>query len=124
MRVKKAIKKSLPAVPKVVFWLTPLLVSLEAGISMFLGYLVADFFAGKETNQKGRIRNPFIFDIRSYRIHLHHWLVFLGCLMFAFFLRASVGFPIAIYGFLGGVVVQGIVDYDDWKSVIKKRKHA
>ncbi|MBI4123059.1 MAG: hypothetical protein HY458_01700 [Parcubacteria group bacterium] len=121
--MKKAIKKGLPALPKVVFWLTPLLISLEAGLSMFMGYLIAGFVAGKKSNQQGRIRNPFIFDVRSYRIHVHHWLVFLGCLAFVFVLsRTAFGVPSAIYGFLGGIVVQGIIDYDDWKSVVKKRR--
>ena len=121
--MKKAIKNGLPALPKVVFWLTPLLISLEAGLSMFLGYVIADFVAGKKANQQGRIRNPFIFTMRSYHIHIHHWLVFLGCLAFVFLLSRTVfGVPSAIYGFLGGIVVQGIIDYDDWKSVVKKRR--
>ncbi|HEY4476310.1 MAG: hypothetical protein A3J30_00280 [Candidatus Wildermuthbacteria bacterium RIFCSPLOWO2_02_FULL_47_9c] len=121
--MKEAVKKSLPALPKVVFWLTPLLISLEAGLSMFVGYLIADFVAGKKSSQQGRIRNPFIFNVRSYRIHVHHWLVFLGCIAFAFVLsRTAFGVPSVIYGFLGGIVVQGIMDYDDWKSVIKRKQ--
>ncbi|MDO8655059.1 MAG: hypothetical protein Q7R48_01365 [bacterium] len=120
--MKKAIKRGLPALPKIVFWLTPLLISLEAGFSMFLGYLIADFIAGKKSNQQGRIRNPFIFNVRSYRIHVHHWLVFLGCLVFTLVLsRTAFGVPSVIFGFFGGIVVQGIIDYDDWKSVVKKR---
>jgi len=112
--MKEAVKKSLPALPKVVFWLTPLLISLEAGLSMFVG---------KKSSQQGRIRNPFIFNVRSYRIHVHHWLVFLGCIAFAFVLsRTAFGVPSVIYGFLGGIVVQGIMDYDDWKSVIKRKQ--
>ena len=121
--MKRAIRRTLPALPKIVFWTTPLLLSLEAGVSMFVGYLVADFIAGKDTNQHGRIRNPFIFTVKSYRVHLHHWLVFLGCIAFAFVLnRTAFGVPSAIYGFLGGIVVQGIMDYDDWKSVIKRKQ--
>ena len=119
--IKKSIKKSLPALPKVVFWLTPLLISLEAGLSMFLGYLIADFIAGKKTSEQGRVRS-LVFDMRSYRIHVHHWLVFLGCIAFAFVLsRTAFGVPTVVYGFLGGIVVQGIIDYDDWKSVVRKR---
>ncbi|MBI2452782.1 MAG: hypothetical protein HY603_01205 [Parcubacteria group bacterium] len=119
--MKEAVKKSLPALPKVVFWLTPLLISLEAGLSMFLGYLIADFIAGKKTSERGRIRS-LVFDMRSYRIHVHHWLVFLGCIAFAFVLsKTAFGVPTVVYGFLGGIVVQGIIDYDDWKSVVRKR---
>ena len=99
--------------------LAPMFISFELGLSMFLGYVAADFIAGKNTGDQGRVRN-MVFHIRSYRVHLHHWLLFLFLLLGIYFFNIFLFSPKIFYGFLGGVAVQGVLDYSDWTKIIKK----
>ena len=97
-----------------------MLVSFELGISIMIGYIAARFLAGSETDAKGRFPS-IIFSIKGYGIHLHHWLLSLGFLLAAlgwgFFLIA----PNIFYGFLGGVIAQGILMYEDWPRVVFRK---
>ena len=97
-----------------------MLVSFELGISILIGYIAARFFAGSETNVKGRFPS-LTFSIKEYGIHLHHWLLFLGFLLAAliwgFFIVATNIF----YGFLGGVIAHGILMYEDWPRVVFRK---
>ena len=105
--------------PKIPIGVVPILISLELGISLMLGYLVALFFAGPRTNKQGRIPS-IVFRFRQYRIHLHHWFVFSSVLAVAFVMHFFVLTPLLFYGFLGGVVAQGVFHYQDWKAVIQR----
>ena len=60
---------------------------------------------------------PYTFNqipIGKYILHLHHWLLSLLTLPF-------IQFPL-LKGLLTGGVAHGILMYDDWHEIIKRRK--
>lgn len=94
------------------------LISLQLGLGIILGYFTARLLAGKQTGQQGRIKS-LAFQIGNYKLHLHHWLLSLGVLVFAFFFNLF-HFHF-FYGFIGGWIVQGVFSYKDWKKILSKR---
>ena len=97
----------------------PSIVSIELGISLVIGYLVALFFAGSRTKIQGRVPS-LVFRVRQYRVHVHHWVVFSHVLVFTLVTHFFVITPLLFYGFLGGIVAQGVFHYEDWRTVIQK----
>lgn len=108
--------------PKASLGALPMLISFELGFALFAGYFVAHFVAGKETNERGRFPS-LVFNVKDWRIHLHHWLVFLGIFITALVAHFFIIAPFLFYGFLGGVIAQGILHYDDWPRIVSKQKH-
>jgi len=98
----------------------PMLISFELGISMLLGYFVARYVAGSKVKARGRIPS-FILSFKKYKLHLHHWLVFSNILVVTLILHFFVLTPQLFYGFLGGVIAQGLIYYDDWAEIITRR---
>ena len=114
-------KRILSRFPKESVGVLPfMLVSFELGLSIILGYVAARFCAGSETNTRGRFPS-LVFSFGKYGIHLHHWLLFLGMLLCALAWGFFVIAPSAFYGFLGGVVAQGIITYEDWPRIIFRK---
>jgi hypothetical protein len=106
--------------PKKLFLGMPLAVfSLEIFFGLIVGYLLTDFFSGKEAGLPGKMRS-LAFDIGKWRIHLHHWLCGLGLLVSL--LLVNLPLPQFSFGILGGVIFQGISCYPDWHRVIIKQK--
>ena len=97
-----------------------MLISFELGVSIILGYVAARFFAGSETNTRGRIPS-LTFSIKGYGVHLHHWLSFLGLLLAAVIWGFFIVAPNIFYGFLGGVIAQGILMYEDWPRIVFRK---
>jgi xanthine/uracil permease len=100
------------------------LISLQLGLGIVLGYFTARFLAGKQAGQQGRVRS-LTFQISDYKLHLHHWLLSLGLLAFAFFFNLFQGGDWTVfnflYGFIGGWIIQGVFSYKDWKRILIKR---
>jgi len=105
--------------PKFSLGFVPTLISFELAVSLFIGYFIAYFLAGPKTKQKGRVPS-LTFQFRQYRIHLHHWFIFSNILLVAAITHFFVVTPLLFYGFLGGIVAQGIVHYEDWRSFVQK----
>jgi len=95
--------------------------SLEVYLGMLLGYLLTKFFAGTEPGFPGKVRSV-IFHVGSYRLHLYHWL--LGCviLISALSLKFYPFYPQFSYGFLGGIIFQGVSCYPDWHRILVRAK--
>jgi len=97
------------------------LISLQLGLGIILGYFTARFLAGKQTGHQGIIKS-LAFRVGNYKLHLHHWLLSLGVLAFAFFFN-FFHFHF-FYGFIGGWVIQGIFSYKDWKRILSKERES
>ena len=97
----------------------PMLISVELGISMIIGYFAARFIAGHREKATGRFPN-LAFRFRNYKIHVHHWIVFSNVLAVTLILHVFVATPYIFYGFLGGVVAQGVLHYGDWREFVVK----
>lgn len=108
-------------IPKASLGVVSMLISFELGLSLLIGYFLATFFAGAATKQQGRLKS-LIFSIRQYRVHLHHWLLSLAVLSLALVFNFFVIAPVLFYGFLGGITIQGIVNYQDWKQVVMRER--
>ena len=105
--------------PKAYIGISAMLISFELGASMIGGYFMARFLAGSKTNMRGRI--PSIrFYFKTYKVHLHHWFIGLSILVLTLTLHFFVVTPHIFYGFLSGVIVQGVVYYDDWPKIVSR----
>ncbi|MBI2850307.1 MAG: hypothetical protein HYX80_04605 [Chloroflexi bacterium] len=84
--------------------------------SWLLGFFASRYVAGKRTGQSGRLKS-IVIPVRTWRLHLHHWLystILLG-------LSAALGLyllsPTITYGVLAGSIFHGIYFYNDWHVV-------
>ena len=81
-------------------------------ISWFIGFAAAKYCGAKHAGKSGRIKS-IIIPWRKYELHLHHWVI--ACLASA--ICAVQGFylvdPALFYGFLGGLIFQGVYCYND-----------
>ena len=105
--------------PKASIGIAAMLISFELGISMMSGYFMARFLAGSKTNARGRIPS-LRFCFKTYKVHLHHWFIGLSVLVLTLMLHFFVGTPHVFYGFLSGIIVQGVVYYADWPRIVSR----
>jgi len=89
-------------------------------ISWAIAFALSKFCGGRENGIPGKVRSVII-SWRGYQFHLHHWL--LASLVGA--ISAVNGFspvsPGLFYGFLSGLVFQGLYCYTDWHRIISKK---
>ena len=100
--------------PKFFLGILIALISLEIYLGIILGYFLTKFFAKKVPS--------VAFDIGNWRLHFHHWLIALGILISALYYN-FLPFPQFSFGFLGGLVIQGISSYPDWHKILFKKKN-
>ena len=81
--------------------------------SWFGGFLIAKILGSKETGSPSKIPSV-ILPLGICRVHLHHWLI--SSVVMAFILPWFFS-SVVLYGFLGGVTLQGIYCYDDWHRI-------
>ncbi len=85
------------------------------------GFAVCKFCSGAESGIQGRVRS-IVIPLSNYEIHLHHWLLSLiagvTSAVQGFFLIA----PGLFYGVLGGLVLHGVLCYNDWHRIVKRRR--
>jgi hypothetical protein len=105
--------------PKFFLGIPLALFSLEIYFGALFGYLIAKSLSGKQPGQPGKIKS-LAFNIGKYKLHLHHWLLGLGILISAIWYQ-FLPFPQFSFGFLGGVVFQGIFSYPDWHRILIKK---
>ncbi len=86
-------------------------------IGASFGYFVSWFFSGKETGKQGRFKS-LIIKTENYEIWLHHWFLSAIALTLLIFLDWYNGL---IYGFLIGLIVQGLT-YKNFYRIVYKRK--
>jgi len=96
-------------------------VSFKTFLGALFGYLFTKSLAGKKPGERGKIRS-LIIEFKNWKIHLHHW--FLGaCILALNFYFQIFQFNSLTFGFLSGVVFQGLT-YPDWyKIVTRKTNH-
>jgi len=85
-----------------------------------IGFAISKYCGGRKDGRPGRVRS-IIIPWRGYEFHLHHWL--LASLVGA--ISALNGFslvsPGLFYGFLGGLIFQGLYCYTDWHRIVKSK---
>ena len=93
------------------------LISLEIYLGIIFGYFLGKFLSGKKTGQPGVIRS-IILNFGSYKLHLHHWVLSSGILIFSFLTSFSLPFSQFSLSFLSGFAIQGIICYSDWHKIL------
>lgn len=106
--------------PKVLLGIPLAIFSLEIYFGTLFGYFITKFFSGKQTGCPGKIKSV-AFNVGDYRLHLHHWLLGLMVLIFAAW-HQFLPFPHFSFGFLGGLIFQGIFCYSDWRRIFIKHR--
>lgn len=101
--------------------ITIAVVSLQLFWGIIIGYIISKIMAGKETGQSGILKS-ITFQVGSYKLHLHHWLLGLIVLVVALVGNFYVVSPNFFYGVLGGCILQGIVCYKDWTKILIKQR--
>ncbi len=104
--------------PKFLLGLSVAIFSLQAFLGGLLGYFLTNFLAGKEAGKPGKIKS-IVFEIKKWKIHLHHWLIAFGILNLLVFWQPLPA-PHFSLGFLGGVIFQGISCYPDWSKILTR----
>ena len=87
----------------------------------FLGFVIAKLLGAKADGKEGIVKS-IIIPLGKYELHLHHWFVSLGIGVFGIIREVYVLSPEIFYGFLGGLVFQGIYCYNDWYKIVKPRQ--
>jgi hypothetical protein len=98
-------------------------ISLAGAASAIAGYLSAKFFAGAETGAKGKFGNLRV-KVKDRVVHVHHWL-YASFLMMGFHHYFTIHpwpHEAICYGFLIGVIVQGLTYRDFYRVVYKYKK--
>ncbi len=85
-------------------------------ISAALGYFLAHFLSGGKAGQEGILKSV-IFTAGAYKVHLHHWFISVIILAILFIVQYYNNF---IYGFLTGIIIQGLTYKDFYKIIYKK----
>jgi len=87
----------------------------------FLGYFLAKLLGAKADGKQGILKSITI-PLGKYELHLHHWFVGLGIGTMGMIRDVHVLSPEIFYGFLGGLVFQGIYCYSDWYKIVRHRQ--
>ena len=86
----------------------------------FAAFFITKFLSGRRDGKQGIVRS-IIIPWRSYRLHLHHWL--LALILGGVFLVKGfyVVTPEVFYGFLSAAIFQGIYCYEDWYRIVRRK---
>jgi hypothetical protein len=91
--------------------------SFTGGI--LIGYLATKIFCNLFVHN-GKIDSIFI-DAGKWRVHLHHWIMGLMLLAIVWVIDFYY-LPTLFAGFMCGIIIQDIYDYNDWHKVIVKNE--
>jgi len=94
------------------------MITLDFIISAIVGFATAKIFSGKKEGKQGRIK-PLQFQTKKYTTHIHHWL--LGTIILGILLIFNYYNEI-IFGFILGIILQGLTYKDFYKIIYKKIK--
>ena len=85
-----------------------------------VGFAACRVCGGAESGIQGRVRS-IIIPLRTHELHLHHWLISAVATITSAIHGFSLIAPGLFYGVLGGLILQGILCYDDWHRIVKRR---
>jgi hypothetical protein len=86
-----------------------------------LGFIIAKFLGARTDGRQGIVKS-IIIPFGKYELHLHHWFFGLGIGVLGVVRDVYVLSPEIFYGFLGGLVFQGIYCYNDWYKIVRLRQ--
>ena len=112
---KSRVKKVLPAIVLA----TSFYYSFSFSGGIVLGYVLCKVFCNIFV-KNGRIDSIFI-DYGKWKVHLHHWIMGIALLAIVWVIDHYY-LPTFFAGFICGVIIQDIYDYNDWHKVIVRNE--
>jgi len=110
------VKVALPAVVLA----TSFYYSFSFTAAIVIGYIACKLFCYYFVNN-GKISCIFI-DIGKWKIHLHHWIMGIGILA-AVWVLDYFYLPTLFAGFMIGIIIHDIYDFNDWHQVVIKKEN-
>ncbi|XOB46288.1 MAG: hypothetical protein ACKKMV_02455 [Candidatus Nealsonbacteria bacterium] len=101
--------------PKFLLGIPLVLISLRIYLALISGYFLAKLLSGRF--------NSVILTIGSYELHFHHWMMGIIGLIFILLYSFSPVIENLIFGFLGGLIFEGISSYHDWHKILTKKRN-
>ena len=89
------------------------LISLKMYFGGIFGYLTANFLSKRI--------NSVVLSLGNYRLHFHHWMMGTLALVLTIFYNITPLMDQLFFGFLGGLIFQGIFSYSDWHRILSKQ---
>lgn len=89
------------------------IISFLFSVGLIIGYIVGRHFSKRILEGKTKLK-PFIFSIKNWKIHLHHWFLSVLALFSVIISGYFVHFPEIFYGILGGLIFQDIYWGKKW----------
>ncbi len=86
-------------------------------LGILIGFLIAKIFSGKKTGEEGKIKS-LKFNVKNFTIHIHHWFIATLILVLLVLIKF---YNDLVYGFLLGLIIQGIT-YPDFYKIIYRKK--
>ena len=83
-----------------------------------IGYVLCKIFCNMFLHN-GKVDSVFV-DFGNWRLHLHHWIMGLALLAVVWVIDYYY-LPTLFAGFICGIIIQDIFDYNDWYKVIEKK---
>ncbi len=87
-------------------------------VSWLAGFVTAKHGGGKQEGKPGRIKS-IVISWGKYQLHLHHWVLASLTSVICALKGIYIITPELFYGFLGGLIFQGIYCYSDCHRIIK-----
>lgn len=109
------VKAALPAIVLA----TSFYYSFSFTTAIVVGYITSKFFCHYFVNN-GKVSCTFI-DYGKWKIHLHHWIIGLAILTSVWVLDYFY-LPTIFAGFMIGIIIQDIYDFNDWHLVVMKKE--
>ena len=101
-------------IPKVILGIPIALISLRLYFAVVFGYFFARFLSGR--------LDSVVLNLGNYTIHFHHWMMGVIGLIFVLLYNFSPVIEKVVFGFLGGLIFEGISSYPDWNKILTKNK--
>ena len=103
----------------VIVLFTSLRYSILFTLGLVAGYIISRIFCNVFL-KNGRVDSIFL-DYGKWKIHLHHWIM--GIIVLAGIWTIDYFYlPTFFVGFICGVIIQDIYDYNDWHKVVVKNE--
>lgn len=107
-------KKPKINIPKFILGIPIALISLRIYLAVVFGYFFARFLSGR--------LDSVVLNFGSYTLHFHHWMMGAAGLIFVIWYNLSPVIENLAFGFLGGLIFEGLSSYPDWNRILTKKE--
>ena len=107
-------KKPKINIPKFILGIPIALISVRIYFAVVFGYFFARFLSGR--------LDSVVFSFGNYTLHFHHWMMGAVGLIFFLWYSLSPTMENLAFGFLCGLIFEGVSSYPDWNKILTKKE--